>query len=85
MLEIVNLLLYASCKTFDQNQNIPMNKIIAVTISILIVVIPLGILYYLISYGIVQLFGKETYAIIIFTLALFFLVQGGLKRLNIKK
>ena len=62
-----------------------MNKVLAVLIPILIVVIPLGILYYLISYGIVQFFGKETYAIIIFTLALLFLVQGGLKRLGRKK
>ena len=62
-----------------------MNKIISVLISVLIVVIPLGILDYLISYGIVEIFGKETYAIIIFTLALFFLVQGGLKRLKVKK
>lgn len=62
-----------------------MNKIISVLISVLIVVIPLGFLYYLISYGIVEFLGKETYAIIIFTLALFFLVQGGLKRLRAKK
>ena len=59
-----------------------MNKLIAVLISILIVVIPLGVLYYLISYGIIEFLGKETYAIIIFTLALYFLLQEGFKRIN---
>lgn len=62
-----------------------MNKDFAVLISILIVVIPLGILYYLISYRIVQFFGKETYAIIIFALALLFSIDGGLKRLRRRK
>ncbi len=59
-----------------------MKKISAVLISILIVIIPLGILYYLISYGIVEFLGKETYAIIIFTLALYFLFQEVFKRIN---
>ena len=62
-----------------------MNKLIAILISFVIVVIPFAILYYLISYGIVELFGKETYVIIICILALYFIVQDMMKKIKSKK
>jgi hypothetical protein len=62
-----------------------MNKNYAVLISILIVVVPLGILYYLTSYGIVNLFGKEVYAFAIFIIAIMFLAWEFCKKLRRKK
>lgn len=62
-----------------------MRKFFAILIPILIVIVPYAILYSLISYGIVKIFGKEIYLIILFVLTIYFLSEGFIKKLKDKK
>ena len=62
-----------------------MKNISEIVLSILLVVIPLGVVYFVVSYAINKYFGAEFYAIIIVGLALFFIVQDILKKIKKKK
>ncbi|TRZ42169.1 hypothetical protein DMZ48_14140 [Robertkochia solimangrovi] len=57
-----------------------MRGILAVLVSVLLVGIPTGIIFYLFSYSIVELLGKEIYAIAIFVLAFLILVWDVYKK-----
>ena len=59
-----------------------MRKFLAVLISFLIMAIPLTIIYYVFSYGIIELFGKEIYGLIIFALAILIFIWNVIKKLN---
>lgn len=52
-----------------------MKKIIAILLSASIVVVPLFIVYYLVSKGVILFLGKEMYAIIVLFLALIVFVE----------
>ena len=58
-----------------------MREILAVLVSALLVGIPTAIIFYLFSYSIVELFGKEIYAIAIFALAFLILVWDVYKKI----
>ncbi len=62
-----------------------MRKIYVILVFILIFYLPFGLLYYLISSGIISLFNKKTYLILILVLSLYFIIQELLKRLKKNK
>lgn len=62
-----------------------MKNLSEIVLSILLVVIPLGVIYFIVSYTINKYFGAEFYAIIIVGLALFFIIQDILKKIRTKK
>jgi hypothetical protein len=59
-----------------------MRLFFAALIGALIIIIPTGIIYYIFSYSIVELFSKEVYTIVIFALAFLILVWNVFKKLS---
>lgn len=59
-----------------------MKNLSEIVLSILLVVIPLGVINYVFSFAISNYFGAEFYAIFIVGLALFFIVQDILKKIR---